>query len=346
MRESMRAAIFQSNGQVDVRETARPTREPGGLLLRVRACGICGSDLHTLRGHFSPKTHPVGHEIAAEVVEADGDSDLAPGDHVAVEPLVACGRCRYCESGNYNHCPALQFIGGSLPGGYADYLAVPSPRVLHRLPPDLPWDKAAMTEPLAVGVHALRVAGLTYGASVAVVGAGTIGLLALQAARAMGAVRTAVLAKYRHQADLATRLGADVVALTDDPDAMARLVHELDGGADIVVEAVGGQSSAPEQALELTRHMGTLVLTGVFTGPVQLEVGRIVGREIQVRGSNCYSASLAQQRDFPIAIDLLARGAVDALATITHRFPLDRAPEAFAASLDKRSGVVKAVLLS
>lgn len=342
---TMRGAIFLPDGGVEMRDVPMSEPEAGGVMLRVRACGICGSDLHGLRGAWPPRPFPVGHEIAGEVIAAGPGSGVAVGDHVAVEPTIGCGRCRYCEGGNYNHCLELRFVGGSLPGGYAEYVTVPLARNLHRLPSELPWDVAAMTEPLAVGVHALRLAGVACGMSVAVVGGGTIGLLALAAARAMGATRTTLLAKYPHQAERAERLGADLVALTEDTDATARLSAALDGGADVVIEAVGARSNAPQQSLELVRKMGTVVLTGVFTGPVQLEANKIVGKEARVLGSNCYSASIAQRRDFQITVDLLARGAVDAAAVITHRYPLSEAPAAFATSLDKRSGVVKAVLM-
>lgn len=342
---TMQAAVFEQDGRVVLRQVERPRRAPGGVLLRVRACGICGSDLHVLRGGWPPQPYWVGHEIAGEVLEADGDSDLQPRDHVAVEPIVGCGRCRYCEGGSYNHCTAMRFVGGSIPGGYADYLHVPAARSLHRLPPALPWEEGAMAEPLAVGVHALRLAGLTGGMSVAIVGGGTIGLLALQAARALGAGRTGVLAKYAHQAALARRLGATATGLSGDEGAAARLAKELGGAVDLVVEAVGGRSGAAQQALEMVRPLGTLALTGAFSGPVELELGQVVTKEVRVLGANCYDAARGQRRDFAIAVELLATGQVDAGAVITHRFPLNRAPEAFAVSLDKGSGVIKATLL-
>ncbi len=342
---AMQAAIFEHDGRVALQQVERPRREPGGVLLRVRACGICGSDLHVLRGGWPPQPYWVGHEIAGEVLEADDDSGFRAGDHVAVEPIVGCGHCRYCEGGAYNHCAGMRFVGGSIPGGYADYLHVPAARSLHRLPPDLPWEEGAMAEPLAVGVHALRLAGLTYGMSVAIVGGGTIGLLALQAARVMGAARTGVLAKYEHQAALARRLGAVATGLSDDDGAAARLVEDLGGEVDLVVEAVGGRSRAAQQALEMVRPLGALALTGAFSGPVELDLGQVVTKEVRVLGSNCYAAPLSQRRDFAIAVDLLVDGKVDAAPLITHRFPLSRAPEAFDVSLDKRSGVIKAVLL-
>ncbi len=341
---SMRAALFQADGSVVVEHVAVPVREPGGVLLRVRACGICGSDLHGLRGAWKPQPHCIGHEIAGEVLDIDAGQGFETGDHVAVEPIVNCGHCLYCETGDYNHCQQMRFIGGGLPGGYAEYLHVPSVRSLHHVPADLPWDQAAMTEPLAVGVHALRLAGIAYGMAVAVVGGGTIGLLALAAAKAMGATRTGLLAKYPHQADAARRLGVDDVALTTNTDATARLAEATGGGYDLVVEAVGATSQAPQQAIELVRRLGTVVLTGVFTGRIDIEASRLVGREIRLAGSNCYAAPGAQRRDFSLAVDLLRRGTVDAGAVITHRFPLAEAPGAFATSLDKRSGVIKAVL--
>lgn len=340
----MRAVLFQPGEGVLVRDVPRPACAPGGALVRVRACGICGSDLHVLRGAWPTQPFWVGHEIAGEVLEVQDGGDFQPGDHVAIEPIAGCGRCRFCESGDYVHCSTKRFIGGSIPGGYADYLDVPSARLLHRLPADLPWEVGALAEPLAVGVHALRRAGLQGGMSVAVVGGGAIGLLALQAARALGAHQTAVLAKYEHQAALARRLGASTTALTSDPEAIARLVDAADGGYDLVVEAVGGASTAAQQALDLVRPLGIVALTGAFPAAVPLALGQVVSKEVRLIGANCYSASLEQRRDFAIAVALLARGEVDGGALITHRFPLDQAAEAFATALDKGSGVVKATL--
>lgn len=342
---TMQAALFEPGRQVVMREVNIPAPERGGALLRVRACGICGSDLHTLRGDRSPNMW-LGHEIAAEVLDVNGNTELRSGDHVAVEPFVSCGTCSYCLSGQYNHCPTSKFVGYSLPGGYAEYLRLPSAYRLHALPSALPWDQAAMTEPLAVGVHALRLAGIAHGMRVIVVGGGTIGLLALQAARAMGATTTGVLAKYAHQAALAKRLGADAAVLTSEPDYAKRLVAALEGEADIVIEAVGAQSTAPSQATELVRPLGAVVLTGVFTGPVSMNMANVVNKEARVMGSNCYCLGQDQRRDFRVAIDLLATGKVQAEPVITHRYPLSQAPEAFATSLDKNTGVVKAVLLS
>ncbi len=342
---TMHAAVFRPQGRVEVQDVPVPRRQPGGVLLRVRACGICGSDLHTLRADGTMPSFWLGHEIAAEVVEAEAGLPVQPGDPVAVEPVVACGQCRYCESGHYAHCPTLQVVGADLPGGYAEYLQLPSARHLHRLPPDLPWELGALVEPLAVGVHALRQAGFTYGQSVVVVGGGTIGQLALQAARAMGARRTGLLATHPHQAALAARSGATAVGMRTDDQAPARLADELGGPVDIVVEAVGGHSSAVQDALSLVRPLGTLLLTGLFTAPVRIDAATLMFNEVRVLGSFGYGAAQGQQRDFALALELLSGGAVDGRAVVTHRYPLTEAPAAFATALDKTSGVIKATLL-
>jgi threonine dehydrogenase-like Zn-dependent dehydrogenase len=279
------------------------------------------------------------------VLEVDAGTDLQLGDRVVVEPVVCCGRCRYCDSGNYVHCPGLQIVGINLPGGYAEYLHLPSTRGLHRLPPTLSWTHAALIEPVAVGVHVLRLAGLAYGMTVAVVGGGTIGQVTAQAARAMGARRTGLLAKYAHQAATATQLGATAVGLSTDEGALARLAEELGGEVDIVVEAVGGQSKAVQQALTLVRPLGSVVLTGVFTGPVALDAFTLVSKEVRLLGSFAYSAAIDQRRDFALAIELLCTSGVDGTALITHRFPLSQAQEAFATAMDKGTGVIKAMLL-
>ena len=345
MPRTMQAAVFQAGGSVVLREVPVPKREPGGVLLRVRACGICGSDLHVLLGDWPMRPHQVGHEIAAEVIGADAASGLRPGDHVSVEPIVSCGHCRYCASGNYVHCPSRRMIGLELPGGYAEYLHAPAAQMLHRLPETLPWDIAALTEPVAVAVHALRLAGLAPRMRVAVVGGGSIGLLVLGAALAMGARHVGILVKYEHQAALARRLGATSVGFASEDRATQRLLDELGGEVDIAVEAVGGRGSVAQQALELVRPMGTVVIAGGFPSPVLLDLRRLQAREIRLVGAHCYSADLHQQREFMLAVDLLVDRSIDAEALITHRVSLEQAPAAFAAALDKRTGAVKAVIL-
>jgi threonine dehydrogenase-like Zn-dependent dehydrogenase len=183
----MRAAFCRGAGTLVVEEVARPTPGPGEVLVRVRNCGICGSDLHWYHDQMMIPAVCPGHEIAGEVADTGaGVRGLAAGDAVAIEGIRSCGSCRYCTTGAYQRCLSLGVVGMTIPGGFAEYITMPA-RHCFRVPAGVDFPTAALSEPLGVAVHGVRLAGLEIGQRVAVLGAGTIGLMAVVAARAGGA---------------------------------------------------------------------------------------------------------------------------------------------------------------
>jgi len=199
--ETMLAAFSGGKEKIEVREAPVPSPGPGEVLLRVRACGVCGSDLHFYRGEL-PIPTPVspGHEFAGEVVEAgQGVEGFAPGRRVVVEPLRTCRECDYCRTGNPQLCPRRVLLGTFAPGGLAEYVAVPA-YTLYALPDALDFELAALVEPLAVVVHALHLVDFAYGERVVVLGSGTIGVMTALAARALGAAEVTITYRYEHQA--------------------------------------------------------------------------------------------------------------------------------------------------
>jgi len=300
---------------VEVVDAPAPAGE--GVRVRVRAAGICGSDLHMLAGGFLRGVVP-GHEVA-------GVTD--DGTPVAVEPLSPCGACAPCVRGDYNLCERGPRIihGVGCDGGMAEEMRVPA-RALVRLPAGIALGDACLVEPLAVVLHGLRRAKLRGGERVAVVGGGAIGLCAVAAARAAGAE---VLLEARHDAQRAAgeRLGAEAKA---------------SGAYDLVVDAAGSESSFA-RAAELARRGGRIALVGSYWTPVAFPGLAVCLKEIDVVPASMYGRAGAQ-RDIDAAAALLAATPELPRAVISHRFPLEAAAEAFAAAADRRAGALKVVL--
>jgi L-iditol 2-dehydrogenase len=321
-------------------ESPRPRPGPDELLLKVASVGICGSDLHAYHGKHPFIRLPVvpGHEFAGTVVEVGADvGHFAPGQRVTVEPSLVCGHCYNCTHGRYNICEHLQVIGCQTPGAMGEYLTVPASKAL-LLPDNVTWDQAALVEPLAVGVHAVRVAGFAPGANLLILGAGAIGLMTLQAAKAMGAGRVMITDLLPGRLELARSLGADV-AVNPRTMHLGEALGEAFGPAraDAIVECVGVAATVRD-AIHVARKGTRIVLAGVFEEEVPVKLGWVQDRELELVGTLMYAAD-----DFPTAIRLLSEGKVQAEPLITHRFPLSRAAEAFAVA-DGRQDALKVLV--
>jgi threonine dehydrogenase-like Zn-dependent dehydrogenase len=313
-------AVHCKGGQIAVVDIPQPTGP--GIRVHVKSAGICGSDLHMIDGGW-PIAGVPGHEIAGE---------LADGTAVAVEPIVACGHCPACERGEYNLCPSQleQFIGIGRDGGMAEELVVPE-SCLVPLAPGVAASDACLVEPLAVAVHGLEMASLSPDLRIAVIGGGTIGLCAVAAARPSGA-EVVLAARHDHQREAGERLGARML----DPD---------DPGApfDVVVDCAGSKA-ALAQACTLARPGGSLVLLASYWDGFE-PPGMILGaKEIRILPSFMYRRYADGSRDVEEAAALLAGDPEIARTLITHRFPLDAAPEAFETARDRARGAIKVVL--
>ena len=329
----MHAAFCTGPGRIEIRAVAPPERAPDELLVEVHACGICGSDLHYYGGSAPAPAVCLGHEICGRVASAG--SGFAVGDPVVIEPLLSCGVCPRCRAGEPNLCPRLRILGSMAPGGFAELVAVP-PTSLYRVPAELDLDTAMLAEPLAVGVHAVRLAQLTLGEEVLVLGGGAIGLLAAFAATASGA-RVTVSARYPHQAGAARALGAAAVIGTTHEDVL-RTAEERP--PDVVFETIGGTAPTLDLALQAVRAGGRIVALGKFTQPISLPPLRFLMKEVRLVSSMTYSRN-GPRPDFETALILLAceRGRLATL--ITHRVPLADAARGFAIAADKSTGAIK-----
>lgn len=286
----MKALVYTAPKTLKYQEWADPKPGDGEALVRVRSVAICGSDVHGWLGHSRGRIPPLvlGHEIAGEVMQTDSQvTALAQGTRVAVYPILGCNRCAYCRSGRDYLCAGRRVLGLHVPGGFAEYLSVP----LANLDPvgdHVDFNRAALTESLACGIHMAALAGQERG-PVAILGAGPIGLMGLQAALQLQFSKIAVVEMNPHRAEAARRLGA---TLTVDP-TQATAFEELqrffgDEGCAVVFDAAGF-SPARQLAVRLVRSGGLVVLSGLGDQETALDCVEIIRREIRVVGSFAYS---------------------------------------------------------
>lgn len=324
----MKAAVLHGPRMLRVEDVETPAPGPGEVLVRVAAAGICGTDYRIWTGE-RPVRYPLtpGHEFVGEVAGVGpGVGRVAVGERVAVEPNWGCGVCDLCREGSTNLCLTRTAVGIDRAGGFAELVVLPE-RACWRAPAGLPDERLVLAEPLAVVARAVARGAPRAGETAAVVGAGTLGLLALQVLRARGC-RVLAVSRTERRLGLARQLGADAtVALGGgDPVAAARALSGRDG-VDLVIETAG-TAAAVELVLGqvgFVRPGGRVVLTGLPHEPASVQFFWLVRREIEVRGSMIY------QREFGEALRLLAEEAVETAPLVTHRFPLHRIEEALLA---------------
>ena len=321
----MRAAVL--HGPRDIRLETRGVLTPGAgeAVVRVSVSGLCGTDYRIWSGD-RPVAYPLimGHEFIGEIdAVGAGVPGLQPGQRVAVEPNFSCGVCPLCREGNRNLCLSRTAVGIDVHGGFAEQACVPA-RCCWPAPAGIGDDQLMLAEPLAVVVRAVARGDARPGESAAVLGVGTLGLLAIQVLKARG-LRVLAVGRTDRRGDLARALGADGVATTEGGGA-AEAARGFSGreGVDLVIETAG-TAVAVEQALELARPGGRVVLTGLPHEASRVDFFSVVQREIRIVGSMIY------QQEFPEAIQLLSEGKVRVDRLVTHRFPLDRLQEAFVA---------------
>jgi threonine dehydrogenase-like Zn-dependent dehydrogenase len=341
---TMRAMVWGDGGALREAVLERPEPGPGEVRVRVRACGICGSDLHLRNTGFVTKGVAPGHELAG-VVDAVGEgvADLAVGTAVAVEPLRSCGTCAECRKGLDALCPSGRLLGVHEHGGFAEHVVVPAGRAFP-VPADLDPRVAALAEPTAVVVRGLRRGGFAPGGRVLVLGAGTLGLLSILAARSLGAGEVWISARHAAQAALAGELGAARVLAEADaaPQALARAARKTP--FDVVVETVGGSADTLNAAGAAVRRGGTVAVVGMFLAPVALDTLPLLLKEATLAWSYCYGRT-DDPCEFAAATALLAAERERAARLATHAVPLSQAARAFDLAADKKSGAIKVTVV-
>ncbi len=341
----MKALVLSEYEHLEVQEIAKPQPRADELLIRIRACGICGSDVHGYDGSTGRRLPPIvmGHE-AAGVVEAIGEDvkGFRPGDRVTFDSTVYCGRCFFCLRGEFNLCDDREVIGVSTPafrrmGAFADYVTVPA-RIAYLLPDDMPFAHAALVEAVSVAVHAVSLTPIALDDSVVVIGAGMIGLLILQAARLAGAGKVIVVDLDEARLALARNLGATATLNSREPDADGRLLALTGGrGADAVLECVGTPATV-KLAVDMARKGGTVTLVGNVSPTVELGLQSVVTRQIRLQGS-CASSG-----EYPVCLSLMSRGAIQVAPLISAVAPLEDGAGWFRRLHDREPGLLKIVL--
>jgi 2-desacetyl-2-hydroxyethyl bacteriochlorophyllide A dehydrogenase len=326
----MRVVVAGADGSVGVERAPVPAPGPGEVLVAMTAAGICGSDVHAVQGRhpFVGLPYHPGHEVTGTVTGGGPGTATPAGTAVVVNPVLYCGVCTRCRQGQVNLCRQMAVYGCGTPaGGMAEYLVVPERNVV-ALPAGMSPLQAALAEPLSTPVHAVRLAGpdLT-GQTVAILGAGTIGLMTLAVARQHGARRIVMTNRSAAKREQALRLGADAAFDPREPGADEAIVAALGGEpADVVFDCVAVQDTM-DQAFGLVLKGGTIVVVGVPAGPVTVPLPNLQDRQIRVQGSAVYLPE-----DYAESIALLAGGVVQPATFITAQYPLDEAAAAFAAA--------------
>lgn len=331
------AAHYDGVGRIRAIETRLPHPAGNAVRVRIRRCGVCGSDLHCFRGHSAlPEVCP-GHEMSG-IVEAlgAGATGVREGDRVAVEPLLRCGACRHCAAGNYHLCSRLALCGVTAPGGMATHAVVPD-YTLFSLPDSVDFELGALAEPMAVAIHGARLGGVGHGSRVLVLGAGTIGLVAAVAARHLGAAWVAISARHPQQKALARTLGVDEVL---GPDNLRGAGEK----PDVVLETVGGQATTVGDGMLAVARGGTIVVIGLFEKTPVFDPGVMVLKEVRLVGSMVYNRPAGGIADFDLALECIAANAGALRGLVTHTFPLTDVQKAFETASDKASGAVKVML--
>lgn len=329
----MRAARYYGPRDVRVEEMDPETVGANDVRVEVAACGICGSDLHEYAAGpitIPEAPHPVtgdalpitiGHEIGGTIVETGADVDLEEGTNVAVNPIVWCGDCQYCDGGNYHRCQSGGFVGLSGGGGGFSENVVVSAEKAIPIPDDVPVELAALVEPFTVGVHAVEQSGLRPGDTVAVFGSGPIGLAVLQAALAAGAGPVYVSEPQATRRTRAADCGADVTIDPSDGDSVSTIRDET-GGVDVAFEVAGVEQSL-NHALTVTRAGGTATIVSLFEEPVAIDPNDIVVTERIVVGTAAFEGGPLSGREFGTTVRNFATGDFDPEALVTSRIDLE-----------------------
>lgn len=341
----MKALLLSEYGRLETVDVPMPRPGPDEVLIRVAACGICGSDVHGYDGSSGRRIPPIimGHEAAGTIVAAGaGASSAREGQPVTFDSTIYCGECEYCRKGEVNLCERRQVLGVSTPeyrreGAFAQYVAVPN-RVVHKLPASIPFSEAAMIEPLAVAVHAVSLSNLKSGDTALVIGAGMIGLLVLQALKQAGCPQVFVSDIDDTRLQMAKDLGASAIVNAKESDAVAEVKALTSGaGVDVALEAVGSTPTV-KTAIESVRKGGTVTLIGNIAPTVEIPLQAVVSRQIRLQGS------AASSGEYPRCIEMLASGAVNVKPLISVVAPLEEGPVWFERLHERQPNLMKVIL--
>jgi L-iditol 2-dehydrogenase len=338
----MKQAILTKVGKISLIDVPVPSCKKDEVLVRIDACGICGSDIHIFQGHHPIIKPPVvmGHECFGHIAQVgENVHTFTAGDKVFVIPTIACGNCQSCASGHTNRCRNSKIIGGHLPGGLSEYIAVRVEQLI-RIPDSFTIEQGSLIEATSVAIHSVRRLTGIAGRDVIVFGAGPIGLLTLQVLKAFGAQRVAVSDPAEGRLELAGKLGADLVINPMKTDPVRFVLQNMnEEGIDAAFDCAGRETTL-HQALQLTKRGGEIVLTAIFDKELPSIPIRLLQRgERHVLGAQAYVRS-----DFETAIQLIAENRISVGDIVTHRYPLREIRKAFQTAMDHSQTVGKVIV--
>ena len=342
----MKALILKEYNEFSFVELPMPEYDSEEVLIRVKACSICGSDVHGMDGSTGRRIPPVvmGHE-ASGVIEKIGANvnNYKVGDRVTFDSTVYCGKCYYCRRGEINLCDNRRVLGVSCDeyrsdGAYAEYVAVPQ-HILYPLPENVTFEQAAMTEPLSIAFHAVRRSPVSLNNTALVVGSGMIGLLVIQLLKAAGCGKIIAVDMVKEKLDMAKKFGADICIKADEVNVAAEVYKQTDNrGADVAFEVVGITPTI-QNAIAALKKGGSLTLVGNIKSTIDFPLQSVVTRQISLYGS-CASAG-----EYPDCLDLIASGKVDVDSFISAAVPLSEGASWLKRLHDGEPGLMKVILL-
>jgi L-iditol 2-dehydrogenase len=342
----MKALVLKEYNHFVYEDMPQPQITPDDVLIQVKACGICGSDVHGMDGSTGRRLPPIvmGHEAAGTIAEVGANvKNFKKGEWVTFDSTVSCGDCHFCQQGQTNLCDNRKVLGVSCTeyrcdGAFAEYVSVPG-RILYRLPKKISFEQATFTEPLSVAVHAVNRTPMSQNDTAVVVGAGMVGLLVVQVLLAKGAGKIIAVDIDRGRLDLACKLGADVGLGADECDVKEEVLKQTEGlGADISFEVVGF-SETVKTAESVLRKGGSLTLIGNFCAVVDWPLQSVVTREISVFGS------YISRGEYPACLEMISGGSINVDALISAVAPLSEGSAWFKRLYEKEPGLLKVILV-
>lgn len=341
----MKALVLRDYKQLSLDEVPVPECGRNDLLIRVKACAICGSDIHGMDGSTGRRIPPIimGHEASGVVEKVGSDvADFKPGDRVTFDSTVYCGRCFHCRHGEVNLCDNRRVLGVScedyrLHGAFAEYVAVPQ-HIVYHIPDEVSFEQAAMVEPLSIAFHALRRSSVSLNSAAVVVGSGMIGLLIIQLLKIAGCKRVIAVDIKESALDAARKFGAEITINSSKTDVRAEILKATDNrGADLAFEVVGIAQTL-KTAIYSLRKGGSVTLVGNLHPNVDFPLQYVVTRQISLYGS------CASSLEYPDCLDLIASGKVDVESFISKAAPLSEGSEWFHRLYKGDSDLMKVIL--
>lgn len=341
----MKIANWYGGKDFRIEDVPKPEIKDDEILIAMKAASICGSELHAYEGiskrreeiHGVPLV--MGHEFSGEVAEVGKNvKNVAVGDRVGVNPIVTCGKCEQCMTGQTNICKNFRLLGLHVNGAFGEYVPMVAENC-YKIPDSMTFEEASLLEPCSVGIHAINITPHKLGDDVVVLGVGTIGLMALQAAKCAGAGRIFATDTVDYRLDMAKKIGADEVINVKNEDPVEKIM-ELTGneGVDAVIEAVGSEKTV-QQGLELVKKGKTVTVIGMMENKMELGMLGVSVKETKIQGDYGYT-----KRDFASSLKLIASGRMNVKQIITHTLPLDDVATGFGLLAEKRENAVKVIL--